>query len=111
MIEKTILDHLAEALSVACVMEVPSNPPTEFVLIEKTGSSESNLIYSSTFAIQSYSTSLYKAASLNESVKNAMKSLIEEDSVGSCRLNSDYNYSDTSKKKYRYQAVFNITHY
>ena len=28
-----------------------------------------------------------------------------------CELNSNYNYTDTARKRYRYQAVFYITHY
>ena len=31
--------------------------------------------------------------------------------VASCRLNSDYNFTDTTKKQYRYQAVFDIVYY
>lgn len=111
MIEEIVLNHLKSALSVPCYMEIPSNPPTEFVIIEKTGSSEANLIFTATLAVQSYSSTLHKAASLNERVKSAMQSLVSEDNVGACKLVSDYNFTDTSKKKYRYQAVFNVTHY
>ena len=55
--------------------------------------------------------SLFGAASLNERVKKVMENIIELDDICSCNLNSDYNYTDTGRKKYRYQAVFDITHY
>lgn len=111
MIEKTVLDYLASALSVSCFMEMPEELPASFVVIEKVGSSVSNRIHKATFAIQSYAQSLYAAASLNEQVKEAMDMIIELDSISKCELNSDYNYTDTALKAYRYQAVFVITHY
>ena len=37
--------------------------------------------------------------------------LIELGIIASVRLNSDYNYTDTTTKQYRYQAVFDIVHY
>ena len=111
MIEQTILDYLDDTLTEPCYMEEPEGIDT-FVLLEKTGSSLSNYVYSATFAIQSYATSLYEAAELNEKVKAAMLTIADElNTVSKCNLNSDYNYTDTTKKRYRYQAVFDITHY
>lgn len=111
MIEKTILDYLNSKLSVAVYMEEPIKPPKSYVLIEKTGSGKRNHIYSAMFAVQSYGSSLLEAATLNESVKNAMESIVELDVIGSCSLNSDYNFTDTTTKRYRYQAVFDLIHY
>jgi hypothetical protein len=37
--------------------------------------------------------------------------LLSEHDVLSVELNSNYNYTDTSTKEYRYQAVFDIRHY
>ena len=60
----------------------------------------------------SYSDSLYGASQLNEAVKGIMlNDLLEEDEIGSVDLNSDYNYTDSETKRYRYQAVYDITHY
>lgn len=111
MIEKTILNYLSECISVPCYMEMPEELPAAFIVIEKTGSSVSNRITKATFAIQSYAQTLYEAACLNEQVKEAMDAIIELDSISKCELNSDYNYTDTALKAYRYQAVFVITHY
>lgn len=110
MIEKIVLDYLKENIIVPCFMEVPEQPPSIMVIIEKTGSGVNNHVYEATIAIQSYSTSLYKAAELNELVKECMENIITIDKICSCELNSDYNYTDTEMKKYRYQAVFDIAY-
>lgn len=114
MIELILLDYLKSTLSVPVCMEKPTDE-SEFVLIEKTSSGRSNHVNSATFAIQSWSTSLYKACTLNEAVKEALLGdgvnhygIVQEKDVSMCALNSDYEYSDTSAKEYRYQAVFDF---
>ena len=78
--------------------------------ISKTVGSRLNFIDSATVAVQSYAPTLYEAAALNDIVKRAMFDIIALPSVSACRLNSDYNFTDTSTKKYRYQAVFDLTY-
>ena len=111
MIEKVILDYLNETLNVPVSMEVPKNPPARYVVMEKTGSRRQNLITSSTFLFRSYAPTLYKAAALNEDVKAALDNAIVLDDIARAKLNSDYNYTDTAKKLYRYQCVYDFTHY
>lgn len=111
MIEKTIIDYLNNNLAVPVYMETQEEPPTRYVLIEKTGGSEENHLKSATFAVQSYAESLYKAAELNETVKTVMKNITTLDDIAKCQLNSDYNFTDTETKKYRYQAVYDFKHY
>lgn len=112
MIEKTILDYLNETLAVPAYMEKPmKDTPESYVLIEKTGSSEYNLIKEATIAIQSIAPSLYKAACLNEEVKTIMDAAAGLSSITKAKCNSDYNFTDTTTKSYRYQAVYDITHY
>ena len=108
MIEKVILDYLKSALPVPVYMEVPEKPPASFVLVEKTSSGRENHINSAMIALQSYATSLYGAASLNEAVKTAMDNSITTKDISAAKLNSDYNYTDTATKQYRYQAVYDI---
>ena len=54
---------------------------------------------------------MYGAAALNEEVKKAVDSLIELNEIASVTLNTDYNFTDTTTKQYRYQAVYDIKHY
>ena len=111
IIEKIVLDYLNDVLPVPAYMEMPKNPPTEFVLIEKTGSSLSDHLGNAIFAIQSHSDTLYKAAVPNDVVKREMLDIVVLDDIASCGLNSDYNFTDGAMKDYRYQAVFVINHY
>ncbi len=113
MIEKTVLDYLlTEQISGVgsnVYMEVPVNPPVKYIVVEKTASGFDDRIHSAMIAVQSYSQiSLYDAASINEDVIEAMEAMAETTDVYSCRLNSDYNFTNTQTKEYRYQAVFNI---
>ena len=83
----------------------------EFIVLEKTGSSVDNHIITSTIAFQSYADTLYKAAVVNEKVKEVMQMCVDDDVVIQARLNSDYNFTDQSTKQPRYQAVFDVIHY
>jgi hypothetical protein len=110
MIEATVLNYLKEALTVPVRMEVPENPPRRYVVLEKTGSSRMNRLNTATIAAQSYAESLVEAAKLNEEVKAAIDNMIELDAISACRLNSDYNFTNTQTKDYRYQCVYVITY-
>lgn len=110
MIELTVLNYLKSKLDVDVYMEIPANPPKTFVLLEKTGSSRTDLLNTATIAAQSYAGSLLEAAELNETVKEAIDDMIELDEISACRLNSDYNFTDITMEKYRYQCVYVITY-
>lgn len=110
MIESIVLDYLNKTLDVPAYMETPEDKPEEYVLVEKTGSSVENFICSATLALQSYAQSLLKAAELNEKVKVAMDGIIILDDISKSKLNTDYNFTDTTKKEYRYQAVYDLVY-
>lgn len=111
MVEKIVKDYLQSRLEIPVRLEEEDGLGKEYLLIEKTGSGKEEHIERATLAIQSYSTSLLKAAMLNEQVKEVMEKIIELDDICKCELNSDYNYTDTARKKYRYQAVFDVVYY
>ena len=110
MIEKTVLDYLSENLTVQIYAE-KRGQSGKYVIIEKVGGGETDHIKRASLAIQSYADSMFDAAELNEKVKEAMEGIIALPEVSSCKLDTDYNYTDTSTKKYRYQAVFDLVHY
>ena len=111
MIEKIIKDYLSECLApISVTMERPAELPDTYVLIEKTGSSLQNGIRTASVAIQSYGPSLYEAAALNEAVIEDMLRITTLDSVSACELDSDYNFTNTTTKQYRYQAVFDVAY-
>ena len=111
MVEKIVLDWLTSQLTVPVYMERPYDVLASFVVVEKTGSRMENHIYTATIAVQSYAATLFEAAQLNELVKAAMFDMLSLGAVSSVRLNSDYNFTDTATKSYRYQAVFLIVAY
>lgn len=114
MIEKIIYDYLKnlDGIPAPAYTEMPETYPGKMYLIEKTGGSRSDQINAANIVIQSYGGSLYEAMTLNEAIKSIMlDGLISLDEIGSVKLNSDYNFTDTNTKRYRYQAVFVVTYY
>ncbi len=111
MIEIIILNHLTSE-GITAYMEIPEGGGTPpFCVIERTGGGEESHLRSATVAIQSYGASLYLAAELNQQIIQLMDGIAEKPEIAACRLNSDYNFTDTTKKQYRYQAVFDLVYY
>lgn len=113
LIEEIIQTYLAENVDVPVYMEIPKKDfPSNFYVVEKTSGTEVNHIYNSTFAIKSYAASLYDAAMLNQIlIYKMLYGLITLPEIIKVDLNSNYNFTDTQEKRYRYQAVFDIAHY
>lgn len=111
MIELVVLNYLTEQMDVPVYAEEPEEKPERYVLIEKTGSSINNHIRRATFAIQSYAPSMIDVMALNEEVKMVMDDAAILPEIARSHLNSDYNYTDTETKRYRYQAVYELVHY
>ena len=118
MIEATVINYLStitadgKKTAVPCYAERPEKEPSKpYIVVEKTGSSLENHVASATIAVQSWAQTLYEAAALNEEVKAAMEGITDLSSVSACRLSTDYNFTSTALKAYRYQAVFILTYY
>lgn len=111
MIEIKIKDFLKEKLNIPVLYEEPKEEIKSYIVIEKISAAKNNLLSSSVYAFKSYANSLYEAMLLNEKLKSNVELLITLDDISSVKLNSDYNFTDTETKKYRYQAVFDIYHY
>ena len=60
---------------------------------------------------QMHGATLLDAINMNEQVKEAMEKLTELNEVSAVRLDTDYNFTNTATKQYRWQAVYEITHY
>ena len=110
MIELTILEYLKDNLDASVYLEEPTEKPDRYVLFEKTSSGKNNQLRLATFAFQSYANSLYEAAHLNEKLKTVLDEMGELDYFGRVKLNSDYNFTDTTTKRYRYQAVYDFVY-
>ena len=110
MIEIIIVKYLTEKMDVPVSMDKTDRDVKRYILVERTGSSRSNFINTATFVFQSYAESRYEAAKLNEELKLNMDNIIELPQISRSALNSDYDYTNTQTKEYRYQAVYNIVY-
>ncbi|WP_348920126.1 hypothetical protein [Enterococcus rotai] len=110
MIELIVKRFLSDHLSVPAFLEREGEMPEKFVLFEKTSGGQKNQLSSATIVFQSYAESLYDAAMLNEELKAVVGDMITIDEISKIKLNSDYNFTDTTTKEYRYQAVFDINY-
>lgn len=111
MIETTIRNYLVthSGVPVDVLFEAPKDPPASYIILEKTGSSLSNRLCTSTIAVQSIAGTLFEAATLNESLKSILTSA-DIENVFDISLDTDYNFTNTNTKEYRYQAVYQITY-
>lgn len=92
--------------------EEPEKPPAVYLVVGKVGSRHENHIDGAVITIRSYAVSLEQAAALNKQVKHTMLyELPELDEIAGVYLNSDYPQADPETKRYRYQAVYDITYY
>ena len=112
MIELILFNYLKEKLTDVEVLTEESKNTSTFVLIEKTGGGKvDKYLNFATIAIKSYADTLYNAALLNEKVKKVMEEFANLDEISRVSLNTDYEFTDTLTKRYRYQAVFDIIYY
>lgn len=113
LIEQIIYEDLKEKANIPIYLEhAPGVNDDAYLIIEKTGSNKIEGLARATFAVQSYGKTITDAAELNAKIKNIMINLSTWDkNILEVDLNSDYNYTDTEQKLYRYQAVFDITYY
>lgn len=115
-IEKTLIDYLIsqniDDVNGEVYPMTPKQPlPDNYIVIDKTGSRLENGIPTATIAIQSISSeSLQKAIQINDAVKNAMKGFPQIENVFGVHLQTDYNFTNSLTKQYRYQAVFSVTY-
>ena len=114
MIEKVLFDYLNSKLDVPVYLERPANPPEKFVVIERTGGKQEDLINRATIAVQSIARTLYETVGLSDMVIMAMNDAICLPEIGSVYLNSVYNFTNknqTDRDEHRYQSVWEITYY
>lgn len=110
IIEVYLIEYLSKELGVNVYGQEEDTTEDSYVVIEKLGSYVENFCRHSTIALKSYGTTLLESAELNEAVKNAMDNIIKKPEISFSKLNSDYNYTDTTTKKYRYQAVYDLVY-
>ena len=115
-IEEFIISYLNTALSIPggssipAYGDVPSPVEDRFVTVEMTGARNENKLHNVTIAVQSWDTSRDAASNLNNMVITAMEAIVAKDEISHCSLYSSYNYTDLTRMKPRYQAVFSVVY-
>ena len=93
MVEVTLLNYLKDVFEDDNIPVYPERPEkrptTEYIVMEKTGGTKTNLIPANTFAFQSYGPTLYKASVLNERVKTAVENAVELEEISSVTPSSN----------------------
>lgn len=112
MIETIVKDYLETKTNVPVRFERSPEMPDQCIVLEKTGGSHNEQLFTATMAVQSYGKTLADAALLNANVVYWMLDIRDAvTNVFDISLNSDYNFTDTASKRYRYQAVFVVTYH
>lgn len=111
MIEQIVRDYLKNVLSVPVYVDVPANPPDSYVVIARTGGGVDEHIRSAMMTVQCYGGTRVAAATLHEQILSVLPDIATGDVVSACDLNAEYDYTDTTTKRYRYQAVYDIVYY
>lgn len=109
IIEKKTTKYLERVLDVPVYMgEEPASKPSEYIVLQTLDNGRTNYIDAVTFNIISYSTSLQKAAELNNKVKEAMYNIVTLSNVSHSDCGGGGQAIDTSTKRHAYECVFNL---
>ena len=112
IIETLIIDYLTEHIEVPTYATLPADVTLPCIVVEKTAGGYSETILDATIAVQSYGLTLEQAAQINDTVKwLLLEGFAGLNQVLNVTLNSDYNFTDTSTSRFRYQAVYDIKYY
>ena len=85
--------------------------PAHHYMVQKTGSTTRDRITTAQIVVQSVTVqSKAQAARMNEQMVGVMEGIVGTSGISACHINSDYDYTDTTSKRWRYQAVFDITY-
>lgn len=109
LIEPILLSYLKTELDIENVyMEMPTPIPAEFVTLEVIDRKKTDHIEAVTVELMSYADSMYKAALLDEKVRDAMDCAVVLDEIMSSKCGGGNNATDTTNKKYRYRSYYNL---
>lgn len=117
MIEKIVIDYLSERQDVPVYGEVPENKPQRFIVVDKIDSGRRNHIKTASIRVRSYEESMFKAAVLDDAVKDILLGddesigIIEIDDVTKAEDAGSSNDMDTQTKSYRYTSIYNFFYY
>ena len=102
-----LLKHASQT-RLEAFMDVPADRPVRFVTVERVGGGERNLVDRPTLAVQFWAESRYEASAGATALARILPNLpIAEPLLGSCRVESVYNFPD--ERQARYQLTVTAT--
>lgn len=110
MIEELLIEYLESSTGFNVYAEIPEQEEDRYIVIERVGRKVVNQLTTDSIAIQSYAPSMAGACALDAMVQKEMFAMTNSN-VSGVHLSSSYNFTDTARKKYRFQSVFEISHY
>lgn len=115
IIEARVIAHLARHMpGVTVAAEVPEDYPggAALIVVSRLGEQRQNHLRRARLAVQSYGATLLDAAERCEAAEAALASLPAEDAgVTACRVETSYNFTDETTKRYRYQSIVHVSYY
>lgn len=114
MIETIVKDYLDNyfsslGLAVPVYLETPKTLPDKFIIFQRVDIGRENHIDEYTLEFRSYAESKYEAASLDETLREAMDDMHNTTDI-TCHLGGGNDDQDTTLKKYRYRCYYNLYH-
>lgn len=110
--EEFFVWYLNENLSgVTAYGNEPEPAPDYFLTVEQVGGGGENQIDRADIAVQSWAPTRAEAGALNARVIEAMRGAVSDTRISRCHLDTTYNFTDTTRKRPRYQAVFEVVHF
>ena len=108
MIEKTVLDYLMDELSMTDIyLEFPNDLPNEFIVFHIVDRGKTDQINEVTMEFFSYGLTKLDAAKLDEKLREAMENIVTLPDI-SCRFGGGNDAPDTTIKRPRYRAYYNL---
>ena len=111
MIEEVVIKYLEDKLGIKAYAEKPNRKTSEYIVVEKIDGGRINQINASTLSVFSYADTLFKAAALNERVKETLLGIIELEEISSSKIGGEGRNIDSNNREYRYETIINLYHY
>jgi hypothetical protein len=110
--EEFFIEYLNENMDgVQAYGDEPDPAPPFFLTVEQVGGGGENTLGRADIAVQSWAPTRAEAGQLNARVIAAMRAAAADPRISKCHLDTSYNFTDTTKKRPRYQAVFEVVHF
>lgn len=111
MIETILKEVLETKTGEKVLLEEPGIINDRIILLERTSGGVEEHIRSAVIRIRCFEKSMYKACELCEMIRDIMLNYVDHPDISAIDLNQEYNYTDTTAKRYCYQLLFDVVYF